>query len=167
MQPRGMMADPNTRLGQNQAPDPNGFNIGGKAYVARDFYIYEEDFAEADLQAGSTLNGSIEIQADSDFIWQKSAFFADLALAAQTANTRVIPLVTVQLIDTGSGRNLFELAVPIPSVFGIGELPFVLPIPRLFFARSTIQVQVSNFSTATDYGLRLSFIGYKAYPKGF
>ena len=153
----------NQRLGQGEA----GFDIGGKQYVARDFYTYEEDFLEADLTAGSTLNGSVEIQADSDFVWQKACYFADLALAPQTLNTLVIPLVTIQLIDTGSGRNLFELAAPITSMFGTGQLPFVLPIPRLFFARSTIQVQVSNFSAGTDYGLRLSFIGYKAYPRGF
>lgn len=142
------------------------FEIGGKRYVARDFYVYEEDFAEADLTSGSTVNGSIQISADSDFVWLKGAMFADLAGAAQTESSRVIPLVTVQLIDTGSGRNLLETAAPVSSIFGTGELPFVMPIPRLFFARSTIQVQVSNFSAATDYGLRLSFIGYKAYPQG-
>lgn len=155
----------NERLGQG--PGQNGFDIGGKQYVARDFYTYEEDFLVADLIAGATLNGSIEIQADSDFVWQKAAFFADLAGAPQTDSSRVLPLVTVQLVDTGSGRNLLELAAPITSLFGSGELPFVLPIPRLFFARSTVQVQISNFSAATAYGLRLSFIGYKAYPKGF
>lgn len=156
-----------SRLGQEApAPDPT-FYVGGKEYVARDYYTYEEDFAQADLTAGTTLTGSIAIQADSDFIWQKGCYFADISGAIQTMNTRVIPLVTVQLIDTGSGRNLFEAAAPIPSSFGIGELPFVLPIPRLFFARSVIQVQVNNFSNAQAYGLRLSFIGYKAYPKGF
>ena len=154
----------NQRLGQGE----NGFDIGGKLYVARDFYTYEEDFLLADLIAGATLNGSIEIQADSDFVWQKACYFASTDLGVtQTFTTRVIPSVTIQLIDTGSGRNLFELAAPIPSMFGIGELPFVLPIPRLFFARSTVQVQVSNFNTADAYDLRLSFIGYKAYPKGF
>lgn len=142
------------------------FDIGGRQYVARDYYVYQEDFAVANLTAGSTLNGSVEIQADSDFIWQKAVYAADLSGAAQTDSGRVIPLVTVQLIDTGSGRNLFESAVPVPSVFGEGNLPFVLPVPRLFFARSTIAVQVSNYSAATAYGLRLSFIGYKAYPRG-
>lgn len=156
------------QLGQPQGNErqERAFQIGGRQYVARDFYIYEEDFSNADLIVGATLNGSIEIQADSDFIWQKACYFADIAAAAQTFTTRVIPLVTVQLVDTGSGRNLFELAAPIPSVFGIGELPFVLPIPRLFFARSTIIVQVNNFDAAVAYNLRLSFIGYKAYPIG-
>lgn len=152
------------RLGQQE----NGFAVGGKEYVARDFYTYEEDFLIADLTAGATLNGSIEIQADSDFIWQKANFKASLNLGvSQTDSSRILPDVTVQLVDTGSGRNLLELAAPISSLFGTGELPFVLPIPRLFFARSTILVQVSNFNTADAYDLRLSFIGYKAYPKGF
>jgi len=145
----------------------SNFEMGGRQYVARDFYTYEEDFAVADLIPGATLNGSIEVQADSDFVWQKAAFFADNAGAAQQDQNRILPLVTVQLVDTGSGRSLFESAAPIASMFGTGQLPFVLPIPRLFFARSVIQVQVSNFSTATAYGLRLSFIGYKAYPEGF
>lgn len=154
----------NQRLGQGE----NGFDIGGREYVARDFYVYEEDFLITDLIAGATLNGSIEIQADSDFVWQKAAYTASLDLGTtQEAQTRVLPDVTVQLIDTGSGRNLLELAAPVPSIFGTGQLPFVLPIPRLFFARSTIQVQVNNYNTADDYDLRLSFIGYKAYPKGF
>lgn len=147
-------------------PQQDGFQIGGRAYVARDFYVYEEDFAAADFTAGAALNGSIEIQADSDFVWQKATYFADIAAASQTDSSRVIPLATVQLIDTGSGRNLFESAVAVPSVFGVGELPFVLPIPRLFFARSTIQVQVTNFNASAAYNMRLSFVGYKAYPKG-
>ena len=143
------------------------FNIGGRAYVARDFYTYQENFAEADLIAGATVNGSIDIQADSDFVWLKSAFFADIAGADQTADDLVIPLCTIQIVDTGSGRNLVESAVPVPSLFGTGQLPFVMPIPRLFFARSTIQLQVTNFNAASAYNLRLSFIGYKAYPQGF
>ena len=143
------------------------FNIGGRAYVARDFYTYQENFFEADLIAGATVNGSIDIQADSDFVWLKSAFFADISGANQTADDLVIPLCSIQIVDTGSGRNLVESAVPIPSLFGTGQLPFVMPIPRLFFARSTIQLQVTNFNAASAYNLRLSFIGYKAYPQGF
>lgn len=150
------------RLGQNG----DAFSVGGREYVARDLYVYEERFAATDLIAGATVNGQIDIQADSDFVWQKAAYFADISAAGQEAETRVVPLCRLQLIDTGSGRNLFEQAVPVPSVFGTGELPFVLPVPRLFFARSTITLQVTNFDASNAYGLSLSFIGYKAYPRG-
>lgn len=138
--------------------------IQGREYVTTDFYIYEEDFSG--VAAGASANGSIIIQADSDFILQKMAYFADVAAAGQTESSRVVPLMTLQMIDTGSGRQFMESAAPIPSLFGTGELPFVLPQPRLFFARSTIQLQVTNFDASDTYNLKLSFIGYKAFPRG-
>jgi len=135
-----------------------------KVYVAKDFYIYQEDFAA--VAPNNSATGSIQIQADSDFILQKLTYFADIAAAAQTADSRVVPLMTLQIIDTGSGRNLIETPAPIPSFFGTGELPFILPTPRVFFARSTITLNVANFDAAATYNLKLSFIGYKAYPEG-
>lgn len=131
---------------------------------AEDFYIYEVDFA--DLDAGENLNGNIQIQADSDFKWERAVLFADIAGAVQTSNTRVVPLVTVQVVDSGSGRQLFQSPVAVASVFGFGVLPFILPIPRIFMARSNIAISVANFSAATTYELRLSFIGTKIYQMG-
>jgi hypothetical protein len=54
-------------------------------------------------------------------------------------------------------------AVPVVNLFGIGEIPFILPVPRIFKARSSITVAVANFSAATTYNLRLSFIGTKLF----
>ena len=137
---------------------------GAEKPIIKDFYVYEEDFTA--LTPGSSQTGNINIQADSDFRLQKLSYFADVAGAAQTANTRVIPLVTLQVTDSGSGRNLFENAVAVPSLFGTGELPFILPTPKLFAARSTITINVSNFDAALDYNLKLSFIGYKVFRQG-
>lgn len=132
--------------------------------IEKDFYVYQEDFAA--LAAGATASGNIQIQADSDFAVQKLTYFADIAAAGQTADTRVIPLITAQVIDTGSGRNLFESALPVPSVFGTGELPFILPTPKIFAARSTVTINIANFDAANTYNLRLSFIGYKIFGTG-
>jgi len=132
--------------------------------IAKDFYIYTQDFSG--LSAASATNGNITIQADSDFMLQKLTYFADIAGAAQQDQSRVIPLITIQVTDSGSGRNLFEQATPVPSIFGTGELPFILPTPKLFPSRSTIQIAVANFSTATAYNLKLAFIGYKAFSTG-
>ena len=118
------------------------------------------------LAAAASATGSVTIQADSDFMLQKLTYFADIAAAAQTDSTRVIPLITVQITDSGSGRNIFETAIPVPSIYGTGELPFILPTPKLFSARSTINVTVANFDAASAYNLRLSFIGYKVFYKG-
>ena len=127
----------------------------------RDFYVYE---AEALLiAAGGSANDVINIEADSDFIMQKLSFQADIAAAAFTDSTRPIPNVSVQLVDTGSGRQLMQNPIPIPSMFGWGELPFVLDNPRKFLRNSTIQVAFTNFDAAATYNVRLAFIGYKIY----
>ena len=93
--------------------------LGQQADVRRDrtdFYTYE---AEALLlAAGAAANDIITIEADSNFVLQKLNYIADIAAAAFTDSTRPIPLVTIQLTDTGSGRNLMSNPVPIPSLFG-------------------------------------------------
>jgi hypothetical protein len=53
--------------------------------------------------------------------------------------------------------------IPIPSFFGTGQLPFILPNPRLFMRNSTIQVAFTSFDAAAVYNIRLAFIGYKVY----
>jgi hypothetical protein len=130
----------------------------------KEFFTYQEDFTGANqVVSGGSVTGNINIQADSDFVLQKLTYYADIAAAAQTANTRVIPNATIVITDTGSGRQLMESAVPIPSLFGTGQLPFILPTPRLFQARSTINLIVANFDAVEDYNIRVSFIGYKLY----
>jgi hypothetical protein len=151
---RGKYAQRGQHLsGLGQDPNTNG--------VIKEFFVYEEDFLA--LAIGTSAAGNINIQADSDFVLQKLTYFADVAAAGQTAATRVVPLATLQITDTGSGRNVMESAVPITSIFGTGELPFILPTPRLFLARSTIAITVANFDAADAYNIRLSFIGYKVY----
>lgn len=130
-------------------------------YRRRDFYVYEA-LATAIAVAGSA-NDTINIEADSDFILQKLTYEADLAGVAQTHATRIVPNVTVQITDTGSGRQLMQNPIPIPSIFGSGELPFILPNPRLFMRNSTIQVAFTSFEAAVTPTIRLSFIGYKVY----
>jgi len=146
--------------GQNNTLSALGQEPGGQG-VIKDFYVYQEDFAA--VLAGQSQTGSINVQADSDFVLQKMTFVADLAGNPQTDSGRIIPLMSVQITDTGSGRNLMEAACPIPSIFGTGQIPFILPQPKLFLARSSITITVSNFSAATDYNARLSFIGHKVF----
>lgn len=141
----------------------NQSNLGQVAgtEVIKDFFIYEEDFNA--VASGTSQTGSINIQADSDFVVQKLTYFSDVSGGAQTDSSRIIPLLSVQITDTGSGRNLMESAVPISNIFGTGQIPFILPQPKLFLARSSITISVDNFSNSTTYNLRLSLIGYKVF----
>lgn len=140
---------------------PVGPKRDADGYFARDFYIYETDTLS--IAPGANVSLSFGIQADADFLWQKATYFADIALANQTDDSRVIPLCTVGISETGSGRNLMNSAVPIASLFGTGQIPFILPRARRFVANSQVTVNVTNFSAATTYAIRLSFIGEKGF----
>lgn len=147
----------------NQFPISNQVNAPGvksKKYIT-EFYIYSVEFDA--LLSGTTATGQIPIQADSDFILQKLTQFSDIAAAAQTANTRVVPLVSALITDTGSSRQLMDRAIPLSNMFGIAEVPFILPAPRNFRANSVINIQLTNFDAAADYNVKLAFIGHKVY----
>lgn len=125
-----------------------------------DFFVYTINFLN--LGAGSTQSSNLQIEADSDFKLVKLAQFSDIGYD-QDRSSYVIPLVTIQITDTGSGRQLFNTPTPIPSLFGSGEIPFILPVARIFKARSSVAIQVNNFSTSSAYNLRLSLIGTKIF----
>ena len=134
------------------------------AQYVEDWFVYELD--QLALTNGNTANNNIQIQADSDFKLVKIAGMADIAAAAETASTLVIPLVTINLVDTGSGRTLFSNPVPWGTIVGTPGLPFILPVPRIFKARSNISIALVNYSAATTYNLHLGLIGTKIFTLG-
>ena len=137
--------------------------VGARTH--KDYYTYS---AEVSTLTPNTTQGSIiNIEADASFFLVKWAYFADIANATQEHGTRVVPLVDITVQDSGSGRNLQSLPVPIGSIAGIGALPFVLPVPREFKASSNISVNFNNRSASTTYSnVKLAFIGYKLFQYG-
>lgn len=155
---------PVRRGGMGDAPMQPGqlTDVNGNPYRYRDFFVYQVDFLA--LAAGATATGTFTVQADSDFIWEKATYLADIAAAAVTHDVQIVPLVTILITDTGSGRQLMNSAVPIPNLFGAGELPFIVPRPRQFRSQSTVSVQVTSYVAAgTTYNLHLSLIGEKGF----
>lgn len=127
-----------------------------------DFYVYNAVFGS--LAAAAVATANINIQADADFKIQKVTVFSELAGAAQTDSTRVIPLLTVQLTDTGSGRQLMDAQVPISNIAGTGQIPFILSQPKIIAARSVFEVNITNVSAGTTYANTwISFIGVKMF----
>lgn len=135
-----------------------------KIQYVEDFTINEFDIAA--IAPAATVNGNITIQSDSDFKLTKLALMADLAGAAVTESARIVPLCTLALLDTGSGRQLFSAPVALGALFGYGALPFILPVPRIFKARTSISLTFVNYSAATTYNIRLAFIGTKIFQLG-
>lgn len=136
----------------------------GEQKLVADFYAYNILFTT--LNAGTSQTANIQIQADSDFEIQKLTAFATTANSSAPSTT-TMPLVTVLLTDTGSGRQLTDIAVPISSLFGTAQLPFILPNTKILQARAVLAIQISNFGSGVNYStIQLSFIGRKLF-RGF
>ena len=149
---------------RNQHLGQAGVAAAAPRVIAEDYYIYGINFEN--LSALTADTGFVQIEADSDFLIQKLAYFASIAGAAQTFNTIVIPLVDIVIVDTGSGRQLMNLAIPIPTFFGDGRLPYILPTPKLFTKNTRINVTVNNFAAITEYDLFIAFEGKKIFTSG-
>lgn len=145
--------------------DPRRMQQVGSQKIREEFYVYSTGRLSA-LATGASLTTNIQIQADSDFVIEKLTYAADLAAAALTFNTQIIPNVSVLLTLTGSGLTLTNVPVPIPSIFGDARLPFILPYPRLLPASSTLQVLLTSYEAASQPSLTLNFIGRKRYLMG-
>jgi hypothetical protein len=129
-----------------------------------DFFVYGATFAT--IAANAVQNVNINIDAGSAFKWCAATMQCDLAGAAFTESAAPVPLCALQITDTGSGRQLFNQAQPLSALFGNGQLPFILPQPRGFMPNSNVSLQLSNFSAATTYTVRLALIGTKVFAGG-
>lgn len=131
--------------------------------VAEDFYSYAITFPS--LLAGATASGIVTIEADAEFVCYKQTYFTDVDPGVNPRNECCLPIPTVSVLvtDSGSGRQLANIAQPITNQFGTGQLPFILPRPKIFLPASSFTVQVRNFGAADYLNLTLSFIGTKRY----
>lgn len=133
-----------------------------KLQYVRDYYIYTAKIGN--MAASAVVNTSLPISADADFEWIKSTAFATLNGGTAPFTNAQVTECAVLLTDSGSGRQLMSAAVPVSSIFGTGELPFINPLPRLFKANSNINLQVTNLSTSNSYNnIFLNFCGYKMF----
>ena len=144
-----------------QVPMGPAPNAGG--YGAKDYFVYSAILTAA-LAAGGTGVASFNVDKDSDFLWQKSTYFVNVGSDGFLDGTRPIPGITVTIKDTTSGRDIMTAPTPVPAMFGTGELPFILPIPKLLPKVSTITVNFANITDNTAYSyVGLFFHGQKLF----
>lgn len=132
--------------------------------IQQDEFGYSLNFSA--LVAAAFATSQITIAADSDFILSEVACAANVAAAAQTYNTETLPLCTLMLIDTSTGRNLFDNDLPISLVCGSGQGSRPLTVPRMLPAKTVLQVRVTNYDAAVTYNLRFAFLGRKIFDYG-
>jgi len=161
------MAQDNTRAAQVGAtaaqflPATNPFlgllpsEMWGKV---KDFFMYTASFTP--LAAGSTANVTTPIQADSDFLLTTvNGVVFDTTDTTVQANPRML----VTLLDAGAGRQLSDAAVHWLDFIGTGQLPGILPFPKILRASSQLRTTVQNLDGATAYNVRIAYVGFKVF----
>lgn len=134
----------------------------GDPYIARDFFTYVIALTTP-IAPAATQAGNVTLDADSDFVWQKFTAYADIGDAGQTLADGVIPGLTLLVTDTASGRSLSNVPVPLAAYSGNGQLPFILPTPKIFKASGQITVNLLNISDQTYSSVYLCFHGQKGF----
>jgi len=136
--------------------------LGGAKPRFEDQFIYTASLAS--LAPGVSGTDNIQIQADSYFVVTKMSYFAAIGSATQTESSRVIPLISVMISDTGSGRNLMDSSVNISSMAGHEGLPFITPTERWMLPSSVLNIQFTNFDAVTTYtDIKLYLHGIKIW----
>lgn len=129
-----------------------------------DLYMYQARVQTFAAAAVATVN--INMEADSYFIIDKLSFFARITATTLTHATQLVPIVSVKLTDTGSGRNLMTDGVQVSALAGREGLPFVLPVDRWIKPNSTLQFEFTNQSTDIYADFVLYLHGQKRWYMG-
>lgn len=136
---------------------------GSTIQVWRDLFTYTVSFDT--LAPGADITDTITTTTDADFIWLKSCYTVFTGLAnGLTEETQVVPLLDMTINDSGSGRNLQQEPVFVASQAGRGQLPYILPVPRVFKGNSNVGFNFRNFSTGDTYQqFKFHLLGYKEW----
>ena len=113
--------------------------------------------------ASGTQGASAQLLIDSatDFLIVSQSFSAN----DDTTTLDVVADPTVNFNDSSSSSNLFNVATPALNVFGNGQLPLLLPMPRLFGANATITGTLNANITAAATTYRFTFNGIKIWKQ--
>jgi hypothetical protein len=116
----------------------------------------------AGLSPGSpNAISSIQIDSGIDFYWIATTYLANVSGDAPEQSLLIVPLVTLLINDTGSRKNLQNVATPLPMIAGTGDLPYRLIKPRLFQASSTINFTWASYDGTNTYAnIYLSLHGF-------
>lgn len=140
--------------------DQGGLAVQGKGL----FFVYQTPNIASLAASASSGAQTIQFDNNSMFTWLRTNIAADIAGAVQTPSSLVIPLVTVQITDTGNGMSFMNAPIPASSLCGFGELPGMLPIPQFIQPNASYAFTFVNYSNATTYAnLRLQLIGFRTF----
>jgi len=113
----------------------------------------------ANVASAANASAQLQIDAASDFLVTSQSF----SVIDDVTTLAVASAALIQINDGGSGSTLWNTPTPLPNLFGTAQLPFLLPMPRLFTANATMTGTLNNKTTANASTFFLSFHGVKIW----
>jgi hypothetical protein len=132
------------------------------ARASKNWFLYATDWCTAMTAAGAAVAQTITISADAWFQCNS------IQLAVRQGNASAELIVgtwagTVLLLNTGTGSQFSNVAVPVDSLRGEGNRPHYLEPPVLLGAKSSVMITwTSNVTTRTQCCIVLE--GLKLMP---
>lgn len=130
----------------------------------RDYFTYAPTDIAA-LAPGAATTASFSVQQDSGFLFTGLAgHVVDSTLKTIVAD----PMLSISILDAGSGRQLQNRALHWQNTVGTSQLPYFLPYPKWFKPTSDVTVSYVSLVPAggATYQIFLDFIGFKVFGIG-
>lgn len=116
----------------------------------KEWFLYATDWCDALSTAGGTTAQTVTISSDAVFMVNS----IQIAVRQGAANQELIVLTwagTILLLNTGTGSQFQNVAVPVDSLRGEGNRPHYLEPPVLLGAKSSVLITwTTNVTTRTQ-----------------
>jgi hypothetical protein len=119
------------------------------------------------LAPGASQQRTIQFDQNSSFNWLRTTYAVNIAADAEELSLLILPEVTLQITDQGSGMSFMNAPIPLYTMAGFGQLPYVLPTPQLIAPNASFIYQFANYSSGSTYiNLTVQFHGYRIFNSG-
>lgn len=122
----------------------------------RDYFTYGVTFDN--IPAGGVGTQFTNIQEDSHFLVTS----INAVAIGPSGSVGFLPF-TVELLSTGSGRQLQNVPIHLETLRGNGQLPGFLPYPKLLGKGTQFQTRLSNLDATNAYQVFMSYGGFKVF----
>lgn len=143
----------------NQDPYIQSVKRPGATIVKKMSYVYDTTIGTA-AQPLTLANGALTVNltmlADSDFILTYLSACMNLTANGDMKSNRNL---TLQILDTSTGKLFFSQPTVTTLVAGGGGFPFIFPAPRVIRPNTTLQLTGQNRDVLQDYNQMFVALG--------
>lgn len=143
----------------NQDPYIQSVKRPDQVLVKKMPYAYEAFIGTAAVPltfANGAQVATLTTLADSDFVLTSLAASVNITANGDMKFNRNL---TLQILDTATGKSFFNVPTVVTLVAGGGGFPFLFPAPRVIRPNATLILTAQNRDTGQDYNQMFVALG--------